>query len=75
LLIGHSYCCNFEEELARELNLPIRPRWFDGQTSEVFIDFLRQPELLDGVRVVVWITTTQHLTHFWGLPPEIMAAK
>jgi SGNH hydrolase-like domain, acetyltransferase AlgX len=74
LLMGNSFVQHFQEQLVREMNLKIRSRWSGGQTTEAFADFLRQPEALSGVRVVVWITTEQHMTHFKPLPPAILAA-
>jgi hypothetical protein len=74
LLIGHSYTGNFREQLIKELNLGVRIHAGAGHTTEGFVDFLRVPELLDGCRVVVWVTTEQHMTHFKPLPAEIAAA-
>jgi hypothetical protein len=71
LLIGNSYVINFREQLIRELNLLIRTNSGGGQTTESFADFLREPERLDNCRVIVWITTGQHLTEFKPLPPTI----
>jgi hypothetical protein len=73
LLIGHSYVPNFREQLIRELNLLLRTNWTAAQTTQAFGDFLREPERLAGVRVVVWITTEQHMTHFQPLPAAIRA--
>jgi hypothetical protein len=73
LLVGHSYVVNFREQLIHELNLLIRTRWTGNQTTESFADFVREPELLDGVRVVVWLTTDQHMAEFKPLPPGITA--
>jgi hypothetical protein len=71
LLIGNSYVRHFREVLVQELNLLVHSDWSPGQTTEAFADFVREPDLLDGCRVVVWITTCQHLTHFQALPAEI----
>jgi hypothetical protein len=35
---------------------------------------LREPEILDGCRVVVWIVSEQHLPHFYTMPPPVMKA-
>jgi hypothetical protein len=32
-----------------------------------------QPELLDGVCVIVWVTTEQHMSHFKPMPKPIMS--
>jgi hypothetical protein len=74
LLIGNSYLKYFRDQLVRELNLPVRTRGASGMATEAFADLLRQSELLDNCRVVVWVTTEQHMTHFKPLPPPIMAA-
>jgi SGNH hydrolase-like domain, acetyltransferase AlgX len=71
LVIGHSYVTNFREQLIKEMNLLIKTRWSAAQTTEAFGDFLREPELLAGRRVVVWVTTEQHMTHFAPLPAAI----
>jgi SGNH hydrolase-like domain, acetyltransferase AlgX len=74
MLIGHSYTKDFREQLIKALNLLINLNVGDGNTTEHFADFLRWPELLKGCRVVVWVTTEQHLTIFKPLPPPIMDA-
>jgi hypothetical protein len=74
MLIGNSYAEHFREQLALELNLRIRSRLGGGMTTEVFEDFVREPETLDGVRVLVWITSEHHMAHFKPLPPPITAA-
>jgi hypothetical protein len=71
LLVGHSYTYGFREQLIRELNLLIAARIYSGGTSEFFGDFLREPTLLDHTRVVVWITTEQHMTQFAPMPKPI----
>jgi hypothetical protein len=74
IVIGHSYVPRFREQLIKELNLLIYPRVRDGETTGFFGEFLREPEVLNHCRVVVWITTEQHLTHFQKMPEPIMAA-
>jgi hypothetical protein len=74
LLIGNSYVDFFREQLIRELNMLVHTRANGGQTTEAFADFLREPALLGHCRVVVWITTEQHMTHFHAMPAPIMAA-
>jgi hypothetical protein len=71
LVIGNSYADNFCELLIDELNLPVATHSTGGQTTEAFAEFVREPELLDHCRVVVWVTTEQHLTHFKPLPPRV----
>jgi hypothetical protein len=74
MLVGDSYGINFREELIRELNLLTNNRFAGGQTTEAFCDFLREPGLLDHTRVVIWITTEQHMTQFKPLPLPIADA-
>ena len=71
LLMGHSYTADFREQLIKELNMSVRTSAGAGYTTESFVDFLRAPELLDGCRVVVWVTTEQHMTHFQPLPAAV----
>jgi hypothetical protein len=71
MIIGHSYVANFREDLIREINLLINTRARAGQTTEAFKDFLREPELINSCKVVVWITTEQHMPIFKALPPGI----
>jgi hypothetical protein len=73
LLVGHSYVNHFRERFINELNLLIRTRQGSGATTEVFADFLREPELLDNCKVLVWITTEKHLLIFKPLPEAIQA--
>jgi hypothetical protein len=73
-LIGHSYVPNFREQLIRELNQLISTDTSDDQTTESFINFLRDPELLAHCRVLVWITTEYHMTRFRPMPKPILAA-
>jgi hypothetical protein len=74
LVVGHSYAPKFCDQLVKEANLRVRSQISSGLTTECFAAFLRNPELLDHCRVVVWITTEQHLTHFHAMPEPIMAA-
>jgi hypothetical protein len=75
LVMGHSFVPKFREQLIKELNMLTHTRAFDHQTTESFADFLREPELLSHCRVLVWISTTQHMTWFHPLPPQILAAQ
>jgi hypothetical protein len=74
LLIGNSYARHFREVLVQELNLLVRSNWSPGQTTEAFADFVRQPEVLDGRQVVVWISTVPAMATFKPLPAPIAAA-
>jgi hypothetical protein len=72
LLIGNSFIPNFRELLIKELNLLIRTRWAPAETTEEFIAFLREPELLDGCRVLVWVLSEEHLAHLHPMPAPVM---
>jgi hypothetical protein len=72
LVIGNSYVVQFREQLVRELNLLVRSRWGYSQTTEALADFVRDPRALEGVRVLVWISTTEHLATFKPLPPPVL---
>jgi hypothetical protein len=72
LLVGHSYVTSFREFLIEETNLLVRTAWSPHMTTEVFTDLLREPEKLAGVKVIIWITTEQHLTEFKPLPAQIV---
>jgi hypothetical protein len=71
LLIGDSSAEELQDQLALELNLRLRTNWSRGQTTESFEDFLRRPELLQGVRVVVWAQMMEELLRFRPLPQSI----
>jgi hypothetical protein len=74
LVIGNSFVEYFREALAHELNLLVLTRRSSQGTTEFFGDFIREPELLEHCRVVVWVTTWQHMTEFKPLPAPILAA-
>jgi hypothetical protein len=74
LVIGHSYVPNFRERLILELNLLTLNHWSPGQTTQSFADFLREPELIEGCKVVIWISTEPHLPLFRPLPEPVTAA-
>jgi hypothetical protein len=74
LVIGSCFARNFREELIAEANLMSRSNWNFGQSTEAFADFLAQPEMLDGVRVVVWVVGEFQFAKFKPLPDPVMAA-
>jgi hypothetical protein len=74
LVIGNSYVRDFREQLIKELNLLTLTKLGDNQTTEPFVDFLRDPTQLAHCRVVVWITTEQHMAWFKPMPEPIMAS-
>jgi hypothetical protein len=71
LLIGDSYAIYFRELLTRESNLRIRTHWSHLQDVGAWYDFLREPELLAGVRVVIWMTSERLAPGFKPLPGPI----
>jgi hypothetical protein len=73
-VMGDSYCRHFDEFVALRLNRPIRGLWVDGTSTERFGDYLREPELLAGVRVLVWAAGWNHLTEMKPLPRPILGA-
>jgi hypothetical protein len=72
MLIGNSFAMHFRELLIRETNLRLRTRWGNSQTINGFVEFLREPEVLDGVRVVVWVTAEHFLSLFNNMPEPIL---
>jgi hypothetical protein len=72
MLIGNSFALHFRELLIRETNLRPRTRWGNGNTTNAFIEFLREPEVLDGVRVVIWLTADHFLDQFTYMPDSIL---
>jgi hypothetical protein len=74
LVIGNSFVEHYVDQLAREMNMPSGARWGNHHTTEDFADFVRHPNTLAGVRVVVWVTTEHHLTCFKPLPAPIADA-
>jgi hypothetical protein len=74
MIIGSCFVYGFHEELVAESNVLARCNWNHGQTTEAFGDFLAQPELLDGVRVVVWVLSEFQLDSCKPVPDPIMAA-
>jgi hypothetical protein len=72
MLIGNSFVLGFREQLIRELNMLIMTRWNADNTTQHFLDFLREPTLLDHCRVIVWITTEQHMSKMGDMPGVIL---
>jgi SGNH hydrolase-like domain, acetyltransferase AlgX len=81
VIIGDSYCSSMnvmiapgtaiDAELSMLLNLPVTNLGVGGATVEVIKDFARDPELLKGRKVVVWILRNAGLgkTTGWDLAP------
>jgi hypothetical protein len=74
MFYGNCYAVNFTGMLIKEMNLLMRTRWAKSQTTEGFSAFLREPELLDGCRVFIWIVSEQHLPHFYRIQEPIKKA-
>jgi hypothetical protein len=74
MLIGNSFVMHFRELLIREANLQLRTRWGNGYTTDAFAGFLREPELLDGVRVIAWVTSEDSISIFRPMPAQISEA-
>jgi hypothetical protein len=73
LLIGNSFVEGLQELLVQALNLGVACDWESGSTTQQFGEFLREPERLQGVRVVIWVTTEYHMTTFFPMPAPILA--
>jgi hypothetical protein len=74
-LIGSSFANQFDQDLAVEANIRPRRYPFSGQTTEAFEDFLREPERLEGVRVVLWVIGEWQLAYLKPLPAPILAER
>lgn len=72
VFIGDSYNCGLWERVGREINLPIHLLYRSGTTTEIFRDFARDPELLRGCKVVVWVVCNSGLQYPWTLPAPIL---
>jgi hypothetical protein len=72
LLVGNSFLDGFHDALIREINLPVRTIRATNSTTEPLADFLRDDSALAHARVVVWVTSTQHLGHLKPLPQPML---
>jgi hypothetical protein len=72
-LIGSSFADNFDRDLVAETNIIPRFGAAGNQTTESFCDFVREPERLDGVRVVLWVLGEWQLAYLQPLPPSIVS--
>jgi hypothetical protein len=64
ILLGNSYVLGFREVLIKELNLRIRSQWRAAGATDLFFEYLRDPKSLDGCKVLIWVTTDQHIPIF-----------
>jgi hypothetical protein len=71
ILLGNSYVLGFREVLIKELNLRIRSQWRAAGSTDLFYEYLRDRKALDGCKVLIWITTDQHIPTFRELPEGI----
>jgi hypothetical protein len=74
LVIGDSFCGHFAHLLMREANLLIRVGSSPAQDTAAFGDFLREPQRLHGVKVVLWVASDARMRQWPSLPAPIMAA-
>jgi SGNH hydrolase-like domain, acetyltransferase AlgX len=74
VIIGNSFAMYFRELLIRETNLPVRTRWGNANTTEGFAGFLREPEALQGARVVIWVVSNDYIFDFKPLPDSVLEA-
>jgi hypothetical protein len=71
MFIGDSYNNGVFQLVWGKVNLQPHLVWRAGQTSHAFKDFLRDPGLLDGCRVVIWVNCNTALQHPWPLPQPV----
>lgn len=70
--MGDSYNIAVPQIVANEINLSVSDSSAGGQTSGALKDFLRDPALLDGCRVLIWINEAANFnSDGWALPPRI----
>jgi hypothetical protein len=72
VFIGDSYNCGLWERVGREINLPIHLLYRSGSTTEVFKDFVRDPDMLKDCKVVVWVVCNSGLQFSWSLPAPVL---
>jgi hypothetical protein len=74
VLIGDSYNGGFNYLLGKEINIPPYTLASGGQTTGAFSDFLRDPDLLQHCKVVVWLVNAEGPAEVWPLPRPIRDA-
>jgi hypothetical protein len=74
LLIGDSFAMtgDFGPQLVLASNLQIRRDCSCAQMAQAFADFLREPESLRGVRVVVWVMEASNLAGCVTMPAALV---
>ncbi len=71
--IGDSYNVHFMEQLSHQLNMPLRNMSGGGQSTQAFKQFLRDPQSLDGCKVVIWLVCYPNL-QMQPMPQPILDA-
>jgi hypothetical protein len=75
LLIGDSYNGGLVELVARELNVPVAIHWSGGQTVQAVVEGVRNPQVFQGRKVVIWTNCNTALSGdgntSWELPPQL----
>ena len=70
LVMGDSYARFVPDLLAGELNLPVADLAAANQMADALGEFVRDPTLLEGTRVIVWLHVATSQVVFGGtLPP------
>ena len=75
MVIGNSFSAGFTDALAKAANCRVRRHCGAAQTTQAFADFVREPDLLDGVRVVVWVSTWRYLAALKNMPNAVLSGK
>jgi len=74
LFTGDSYNWQTVDMVGRELNLPPSILCGGGQVTQTFKNMLRDPEILHGRKVVIWLMCNSNLVIKWPLPPGLRTA-
>jgi hypothetical protein len=81
VLMGDSFCtalnyllgpgAGLDAEISRRINMPVALWQVDGGTVQTIKDVARDPEMLKGVKVIVWVMQDQSVCNptAWRLPP------
>jgi hypothetical protein len=71
VVIGDSFADGFRDFLAASINQPVFSMAAGGQVCQAVIDLARDPSLLAGRRVVVWVSNTGQVglnDKRWNIP-------
>jgi len=70
VFIGDSFNYGLHELVAKELNLPVTSKANGAQTTGAIADFVRDPSILTGRKVVIWVNCNNAIGAMpWPLPP------